>query len=185
MFGKEYTANVVSEDDTDAEVYTDAANGDNNLVAPGTTGYATVDIKGTPEVAVNVKVDIIIVDNVGVDTYYPLTWTVAGKNGSGNADGIFAGKTLTFDTADADDVTAYGVTLGDRFAVITIDQDFAPANDLDLDSEMRITWNWAFYVDEATDVKDTAIGSKGTLDSVSVSIAATVTQLDTHTNDLT
>lgn len=171
-----------------------SGNGDENLVAPGTKGSEPVvlSIKGTPEVAVNVKIaaeghDVFLKAgeylnlttaadgdkfNLATD-YYPITYTLT-KNGA--AAPVVTGK--------LDDIIDY---------LNGLSKDY-PAN-TDLTSaigELTLSWEWKF--DDTIANKDQADTLLGTLaasgpNSLGVNLenyspqvllilAATVTQID-------
>lgn len=171
-----------------------SGNGDENLVAPGTKGSEPVvlSIKGTPEVAVNVKIaaeghDVFLKAgeylnlttaadgdkfNLATD-YYPITYTLT-KNGA--AAPVVTGK--------LDDIIDY---------LNGLSKDY-PAN-TDLTSalgELTLSWEWKF--DDTIANKDQADTLLGTLAAsgpnslgvnlenyspqVLLTLAATVTQID-------
>lgn len=171
-----------------------SGNGDENLVAPGTKGSEPVvlSIKGTPEVAVNVKIaaeghDVFLKAgeylnlttaadgdkfNLATD-YYPITYTLT-KNGA--AAPVVTGK--------LDDIIDY---------LNGLSKDY-PAN-TDLTSaigELTLSWEWKF--DDTIANKDQADTLLGTLAAsgpnslgvnlenyspqVLLTLTATVTQID-------
>ena len=168
-----------------------SGNGDENLVAPGTKGSEPVvlSIKGTPEVAVNVKIaaeghDVFLKAgeylnlttaadgdkfNLATD-YYPITYTLT-KNGA--AAPVVTGK--------LDDIIDY---------LNGLSKDY-PAN-TDLTSaigELTLSWEWKF--EGGNDQADTLLGTLAALGPNSLGVnlenyspqvllrlTATVTQID-------
>lgn len=137
-----------------------------DTVAPGTSGtMARFDITGTPEVAVNVKfTGALTLTNWEVDgTYYcPIVITVEGVAISG----------ATYDNKEAFENAV-------KTEIEKFDKNYQAgtnlATALENDNTLNISWAWAF---EGNDVKDTALGSADTLATISLSVTATVTQID-------
>ena len=104
------------------------------LVAPGTSGSVSVEITGTPEVAVNVTYTFSLTD-IHLKDYYPIVWTVNGTEYNGE---------------DA---------MTDISEVVTgMNGNYAPNTNLGT-KKVTIEWEWAFNVDTATDEKDTTLGN--------------------------
>ena len=153
-FVKEYAAN-------DA-LYT-AGNtvvSDVDVVAPGTKGtLATVNVSGTPEVAVNVKyeADLILTNwEIGSDEYCPLVFKVNGTEYK------FVDTVANLESAVEAVLNAdYNVTPNTNLANTTV-----------------VEWEWAFVGD---DVKDTALGDQaaaGNPATIKFTISCTITQID-------
>ncbi len=161
LFGEDYTADVI--DDTDAEVSLNStAYGAGDLLAPGTEGSATFTITGIPEVSCNVTATLTIVDKVHVGTYRPITWTLTGD-------------TLSWTEVTDGNATEFaGVAeVGDRVAVIAIDQDYTPGEDLA--RTLNLSWAWEF--EQGNDAADTTLGDAATA-RVNVTYSVTIAQLD-------
>ena len=135
------------------------------VLAPGTEGtLATVAISGTPEVAVEVVVDLEIVltgwmiNYEGVEVFYcPLTFTV----GSTTVDGS------TYKSADA--LKAAIEALVDAAATqYEVGANFA--------KNVTLSWEWTFEKDAATNKKDTLLADVTA--TIAATITASVTQID-------
>lgn len=146
-----------------------------NVVAPGTSGeMVAFTISGTPEVAVNVAFEgtlelgdkWVYVDSNSNSSYYcPLEITVG--------DETFKGTTY----ASADE---FETAVNNK--IVTYTKDYAAGTDLsgiDADDVPAISWKWAFEGND--DVKDTYLGflaAAGNAATISLSVTATVTQID-------
>lgn len=134
-----------------------------NKLAPGTKGsFGTISVSGKPEVAVSVEYDATVTVTgwtINTDEYYcPVVVKV-------NDDVVAAGT----------DAATFAANI--KAAIEKLSKASVTAG-TDLAQSIEITWEWAFSVDNATDLKDTALGDLGTLPSISVEITATVTQID-------
>ena len=143
LFGTDYTKNgeyatVVG---TDAGVAVNANTSAGNIVAPGTKGSMTITVSGESEVLAQLKIDADanmsdIVYDIDGDTYYPIKWTVTGlTSGTGTVTGSLQ------EVLEA---------LEDESAVIQ------PSGTIN--KQYTISWEWAFSVNNETDVKDSVIG---------------------------
>lgn len=131
-----------------------------NVIAPGTSktdtvklNYADTTGKGAPEVdykvELNVKAHSVAQD---IDNHKNITWNFNGTN---------------YDTFSA------------MVAAIDAYEVNVEANALpDIATGLTIGWNWEFSTSESDDAFDTAMGNKGTLDEVSLTIEYVATQLD-------
>ena len=141
------------------------------VLAPGTAGtLATVEIYGTPEVAVEVAVDLnITLSNWAVDVtnddtdnpvfYCPLVFAV----GSNKVDGAtcISEDDLKTKIEALVDAAATKYAVGENF-----------------DKDITLTWEWAFSTSDENDVKDTALGDLAVAPTISATIEASVTQID-------
>jgi len=164
-FAAEYDANTTV---TDAQSQTIAktvvaANGTDNLLAPGTSGdlLKSATIEGEPEVAVNVKYEATLTLagwEVDDEYYCPLVITVDGTEFKGN---------------DYDSAAAFIAAVE---AALDSDINYAP--NTDLEAEHAVTWAWAFAGND--DVKDTALGDAAVTGDITIgfTLVITVTQID-------
>ena len=152
-----------------AGTYTVSSSNGDKLLAPGTDGkFADIAITGTPEVAVEVKVEatVALSDNwiVDGDFYCPIEVTVGTTTIKGTD------HTSAADFAAAIEAAIEGYTA-----------EYEPNKDLStIDANFDISWAWAFYDSDANDVKDTKLGDKAVAEDLtfSVDLAITVTQID-------
>lgn len=137
LFGKNYKANVVTDDTTAANLEV-ASSSDANVVAPGTTGSMTIEIKGTAEVASKLNIKVADVQEIsltyGSTTYNPVKWTL----NDGEKDVVKDG-TLAAVEAELNKVQDVEYNAGD-----TVNKTYT------------LTWTWAF--DGGNDAADTALG---------------------------
>lgn len=140
-----------------------------DVVAPGTGGsMAAFTLSGTPEVAVNVAfTGALELGDKWVDStsayYCPIEITVSGNTFKGTD---FTSADL-FEAAVNDEIANYSKDYAANTNLSTIGAD-APA----------ISWAWAF---EGNDIKDTYLGDQaaaGNAATISLSVTATVTQID-------
>lgn len=170
-FATEYDADVTVTDKDGAAIaktVVASSTDQDNLVAPGTKGdlMAKAEIKGTPEVAVNVKQEAtLVLTNWAVDgTYYcPLVITVDGAK--------FYGM----------DYTSAAEFIAAVEAALDSDVNYAP--NTDLTETHSVTWAWAFEGTDGkqTDELDTALGNyaakTGDIE-ISFTYKITVTQIN-------
>lgn len=137
LFGKNYKANVVTDDTTAANLEV-ASSSDANVVAPGTTGSMTIEIKGTAEVASKLNIKVADVQEIsltyGSTTYNPVKWTLNDSEKDVVKDG-----TLAAVEAELNKVQDVEYNAGD-----TVNKTYT------------LTWTWAF--DGGNDAADTALG---------------------------
>ena len=141
-----------------------------DLVAPGTEGSLTkMTLTGTPEVDVRVSyvAEVDISDNwvVAGDTYFPLVIKV---------NNVAVSYAVNDDIDDIEDAI--------EAAIAAYTKDYQHNTDLSTVSgdSLAITWQWPFYVSDANDVKDTALGDKAVAEDLTISVKITtyVTQVD-------
>ena len=159
-------------DDTTATFTGDySVSATDNVVAPGTKGkLAAFALSGTPEVAVRVSYEVnnLTLNNwkVGDETYFPIVFVI------GSDEYTIDGTTIT-DAASLKD--ALNEALEDYC------EEYAPGTDLSaIESEdlPTVSWKWPFYLDDDTDVKDTALGNANTPATIKIALTASVTQID-------
>ena len=193
-FANEYTDDVASNEDADAEVKGASAA---LVVAPGTEGtLTTVAINGTPEVAVNVAATVNL-DLVG--TLAANAWMIGDPAALYCPLVIMVGATefkidATNDTLakleaavekeiikQALGLGTFDVTVND--GVTTYDADYAPLNNFGTSgNDVVVTWEWAFHdFDDAISEKDTALGDAGTASTIAMSVSFVVSQIDDYT----
>ena len=144
-----------------------AANGTDNLLAPGTNGsLGGITITGAPEVMVDISVtaDLTLIgwEVDGVE-YCPVVFTAGGKT-YGTIDGV----DNEYDTIAAL-CTAIETALSKTQTSIAANTNLAGTYDF------GITWAWAIDVDDA---KDTALGNLATAPTIAFACSASVTQVD-------
>lgn len=147
---------------------------DKNVVAPGTSGKLTETmITGKPEVAVRVTNEATVTLNdkwiVDGNFYCPIEITVNG---------------VKVDTSTCTDKDTFATAVAN--AINAVSAEYKAGTDLsNVTDGLSISWAWPFYVDEATDRKDTALGdaAAGIPDgaqaaTISINVTTTVTQID-------
>ena len=145
-----------------------------NVVAPGTEGtLAGFNVTGTPEVDVEVTYGATLtLEGWEVDgaEYCPIIFTINGEQ-------YFVGKTGISDVATLkSEVEA---------AIVAKKATYHTNEDLDaVDDDLIVTWSWPFYISDANDVKDTALGDAaaglngGTAATIKLDVSCTITQVD-------
>lgn len=142
------------------------------VIAPGTDGKFEFSIKGEPEVAVQVNVEMIGTATGWVledgNTYEPIKWTLT------KFDGVST-DTLVSDGSYAELFTA----------INELSDNYEPGTDLSAKyGEYTITWDWTFSTDNVNDIKDTYLGNvaagfgSGTVPTIDFNLDITVTQID-------
>lgn len=140
------------------------------VIAPGTKGNMVgMTITGTPEVAVSVNyaANFKVKDWTVDDNFYcPLQIKV----GSTMIDGASFDNAAAFENAVNNEISTYN-------------KNYAAGTDLSTASVTTpsVSWEWPFFVNNADDVKDTALGdlaANGNAPTVSLTITTTVTQID-------
>ena len=177
MFGDAYKDGVVAfvaNEDVDT-ITVEADTEGTNVVAPGTNGtLAAYDIAGTPEVDTEVtytaeltltgwKVDITDdgVDNA--EEYCPIVFNVNGVE-------------IKFVDTVANLETAVENAIVNATAKYHTNDDLSAVED-----DLVVTWAWAFEVDDATNVKDTALGdaaAAGNAARITLATTCTIAQLN-------
>jgi hypothetical protein len=136
------------------------------VIAPGTTGtyeFSPALSGAAPEVAYKFKFNATGAYtgdwNVNSTAYQPLKFTLSTVNGSD----------VTKVVEDAE-LSALVSKLNEAGAGTVIEAGALPSTD----TKYRITWNWPFSVDDATDVKDTALADKLASEDLTVELSANV-----------
>lgn len=130
-----------------------------DVVAPGTSGFTTFSISGTPEVKLHLDFALTDVKDVVLKTgngkvtltedYYPVKFTLK-KNG----DTAEHDKVVTY-TKDEESKTAENISLEEMVnALNSLDNDYDP--NTDLAATYTLSWAWAF--DGVNDDADTLLG---------------------------
>ena len=135
--------------DTDEGVLTVVSSTDSAVIAPGTKSDdkgLTLAVAGKPEVDVKVTVSVTTANDVYVDGYYPIKYTLTQTNETGP-------NTLVNKGSLADVQNAL-------IAVTTVDGTIYHANQnlADKVGTLRLTWEWEFG-DPANNVNDTKLGN--------------------------
>ena len=173
MFDTEYDVGA-----TEMTVKLDTTYGENNLVAPGTSGTLTdMQLSGKPEVAVSVTYEATVelsgwtIDND--EDYCPIVFTVEGE--TYGIEGTGATKTFADSAA---------LAAGIKTAIEDTAKEYAVNTDLSTvaTDAPSISWNWAFEAADGTTYqsndKDTKLGDLQTLPTISIVIKTTVSQID-------
>lgn len=172
LFSTTYEVHDTNADQT--KITSNSVISTDKVVAPGTSGELTgSSIKGTPEVAVRVtnEATVTLDDNWIVDGafYCPIEITVNG---------------VKVDTSTCTDKDTFATAVAN--AINAVSAEYKAGTDLsNVTDGLSISWAWPFYVDEATDKKDTALGdaAAGIPDgaqaaTISINVTTTVTQID-------
>lgn len=131
-----------------------------DVVAPGTSGSTIFSISGTPEVALNVKIDFAKTNDVYLGTYHPVVFELKQiKNYTGDIDVVLESGTL-------EEVETYLHEWSQNYNPNTV-----------LDATFELSWEWAFDGDDAKDtlLGDLIAGTQTTTESYSTSIGYTLT----------
>lgn len=165
-----------------------------NVVAPGTSGtFATVELDGNPEVAVNIEHEAhmtlsgweVVIDDAGTKKFYcPITITLSVRhmeNGVPAVDG--EGKpvydNVTYCGLDYPSKNQFAAAIAD--AIEQSNGNYAAnASIEDLET---YSWAWAFTGATGseinqTDAYDTQLGNAATSNTISLVVDTTVTQID-------
>lgn len=157
-----------------------------DVVAPGTNGtLATVDVTGTPEVAVKVTYEATLTltgftatadwdantaTAADQQTYCPIIITVDGT---------------PFNFVEATTDAALTAKIAEVVAAINGTNNYDAGTDLDtVLGSLSITWKWAFetgaddVAKEANNKKDTVLGNLATAPEISFELEVTVEQVD-------
>ena len=162
-FGVTITANGA----TFAKEYdgTVEANGEYNVVAPGTSGeMVAMTIAGTPEVSVEVKYEATLtLENWTVDAAYycPLTITVGDD---------------TFEGLDYDSAEEFAADVVEAINGYT--ETYTPNTNLATAEAPSVEWEWVFEGDNAKDTKLGDAAADGNAATISLTVKTTVTQIE-------
>ena len=172
MFGDAYKDGVVDyvADESVDTITVEADTEGTNVVAPGTNGtLAAYDISGTPEVDTEVTytADLTLTGwEVDGAVYCPIVFNVNG----------------TEIKIDATNDTTAKLEEAVEAAIVGATQKYHTNDDLSaVEDDLVVTWAWEYYVDAATDVKDTALGdaaADGNAATIALTTSATITQLN-------
>lgn len=174
MFAQDYKTDDTSATFTGDYSVSSAVGDRDDVLAPGTSGeFATIAITGTPEVAVDVKIESTVAVTgdwtVAGDFYCPIVVTVGTEEISG------LDYTSAADFADAIKTKIDGKS-----------EQYAPNTDLGAiynNTNLDLAWAWDFegaVGSKQTDEKDTVLGDKAVAGDLEISIGVviTVTQID-------
>ncbi len=160
------------------------------VVAPGTKGeLANISITGKPEVATRVAI-VPTVTLTGWTIETPATEEGAEPTTEFYFPIVIKVNGTAVDTSNATD--AAGVKAAIESAIAALSKDYDPNFEFKADDpetedtdegtfNIELTWEWVFYVDDATDVKDTYLGNQaaaGNASEITIGIAISVTQID-------
>lgn len=169
MFGDAYKDGVVNFT-ADEEVDTIRVQADTegtNVVAPGTNGtLAAYDIEGKPEVDTEVTYTAeLTLANWEIDgvEYCPIVFNVNG------AEIKFVDSVANLETAVEE-------------AIVAATKNYHTNDDLsDVEDDLVVTWAWEFEVDDATNIKDTALGNQaaeGSAATIKLDTTCTIAQVN-------
>lgn len=180
-FGVKVTANgetFATSYDEGVEVKTVISAEDDDVVAPGTKGnMASMTLEGTPEVAVRVSYDVTELTATGWSVegneYFPISFTI--KEGKNDIDP----DVLTINSGET--INAFLTRV--EGVIENYSKDYPAGTDLSTvgTDSLAISWEWPFYVSDANDVKDTALGDAAADDNaatINLKVKTTVTQID-------
>jgi len=160
LFAKAYIDEAVEEDDAQRNVLSLS---DDNVVAPGTTGYASIELTAgedtLPEVAFTLLAEVEVDFDGWEEEDCPLIFTVNG-NEVESANGALA-------AAIKEAIGEHEKYIPEKGGTLTL-------------PKLEISWEWPFESTEDADVvdeKDTAFGNLGT-DKIAVSAMITAVQVD-------
>lgn len=188
MFSETYATDVAVENEIETSVEASA-----NVVAPGTSGdFGTIEISGAPEVAVNLKKDVVFeltgnwIMNDEENYYAPIKITI--NEGEDNEE-VFYGLDYEYVENFQDAVIAalnYGGYAEDNDENVGVN--YVPNTDLSGYTIGTISWEWAFESDNgdkvnASDAADTYLGNwvlrnENVAPTITLGITITVTQID-------
>lgn len=141
LFGDDYKGSGLAAVTDEASDLVVSATDDANIVAPGTTGYITIDITGSAEVLAQLTVTVnnATLKEIDYKGYNPVTWTLY------NNDAPVAG--------------AQNVTLATALSKLSGAE--IPAGTT-ANYKYKLEWKWALGAsdDNDTNIKDTVIGIK-------------------------
>lgn len=172
-----------AKDDTSATLTGDTVVSTEDVVAPGTSGsMAAFTLSGKPEVAVNVAfkgtLDIDANWKDSSDAYYcPIEITVGATGATGDTGGT---SSTTFKGTDFTSAELFEKAVNDEIATFT--KNYEAGTDLSGigANAPAISWKWDF--DDSgrgtNDSKDTDLGNAAVPAKISLSVTATVTQID-------
>ena len=139
-----------------------------DVIAPGTTGELDVSLTGSPEVAVKVtySATLELGENwmVDGDFYCPIVFNVGG----------------TEIKQDATNNTATKLEDAVKAAIDAYTKSYAAGTDLSAAADVApsISWTWDIDSDSAKDTKLGNAAAAGSAPEISLSVTATVTQID-------
>lgn len=156
------------------------------ILAPGTRGYVDLVLIGQPEVALAVSMTGDITRTgwtVSAADYDPINWTVTNPEGEylsytpavvdpetpASVSWVSTPTTLKFDVLEA--------ALGLVSDTYNANEDFDGTVEIPVTTKYTIGWEWPFYVDAASDVKDTALGTSG-IATLQIDFTITATQIN-------
>lgn len=115
-----------------------------NVVAPGTRDAEGIvfTITGTPEVATKIDIQMTVENDIFVDEYYPIVFTLT--------------RTSSVTGAVAESIVGNLGTIKAAIEAWANNAYYAP--NTNLDTQFKLTWEWA-HENEERNVKDTLLGS--------------------------
>ncbi len=143
-----------------------SASDNTKVVAPGTSGSMTLAISGSAEVAVGVKMEFSVTEDIfakyGTEEYHPLKFklSVTGED-EARAEGSL------------DEIKNYVTGLGPGYNIGTYGVSY---NFDDAPVVYTLSWEWAFFTDADTDILDTAIAANDTTAEVDEGAVSEINQ---------
>ena len=150
------------------------------ILAPGATGSIKFGVHGTAEVSSRVTFSLNSTDEVHLDEYKPVKWTLKQASSSTALDTMSVVEDDNGDDNDLNNVTLQGVNIAEIATYLNRVKDFAPNTDVHEYYELSYSWVFDSGVDANND-KDTDLGRlaagespKGTYGSTSFNLAFTL-----------
>ncbi len=169
------TSYDIEDDNSKLELAVESSTED-KLVAPGTEGTFTgVALAGTPETAVNVT---------KTATVSLTDWIVnVDADGDDKLDGekFYCPIVVTINETD---ISGLDYTSADDFkdaivgAIEAANGEYEPNTNLASITGMNGNYDWEWAFENNSDLEDTALGDKATLDTISIKVEVSVTQID-------
>lgn len=183
------TATVTSKSSTVNDPEGNTTTVQDKVIAPGTNGTLSTRyvVTGTPEVAVKIERTVEIelegweIASGSSNAFYcPLVFTIPQADGTSSI--IIEGKDfVTADDLKTELETKMGLGTDGKYEK-TFDPGVNLAADPDIakfmDADDTVTWEWPFFISEANDVMDTALGDAVNAPTISITTTVTATQID-------
>ena len=151
LFGKMHETTATSTSVVTTYGSSVVAHAEGNIVAPGTKGEMTFSVIGAAEVDAIISVDFTNVQDISLTAdgvaYSPLKWSLSEKINDGVSRNDSDYQTVVLPNKSLSDVASY------------FSADFSydlEANYKEISREYKLSYEWAYHVDDETDDKDTA-----------------------------
>ena len=156
-----------------SKAYDTTVGADVDVIAPGTSGSTTFQFKydetngNAPEVAYTFEVKVDATIGASIEANPNILWSLDGVEFTHDADNSSWDKLIA--AIEALD----GNRDGNRYEEGELPEAFGTQ-----DNTHSISWRWVFSNSDANDTYDTAMGNAAELESVSIKITITATQID-------